>query len=292
MKVLILSDRKDLLSSFTRQLSSREEPFDVVVIEAQGQSSFQALESHIEKSQAEVLVAALMPAIDADVHYLAHCHELLKSLKNVAIQQQLPLLFISNTAVFDGERIAYQESDQVCPATDLGRWYVEQEQFLADYTKHMIIRTGWVYSDGEDNFLASVIEHAAQGDVISINSAGKSCPTSLDDLVRVILAILLQLDLNAENWGVFHYVASDSALGFQFMEAILAQASQYEAAIDPKQLRFEHNIDGAPAFYFAPVILKCNRLLEDFGIHQRPWRSLLHSVVKEYYRAKDNKKGP
>lgn len=293
MKVLILSDQQDVLASFKRQLSLRLEPFDVQAVDARAQTSATQLERTLLDINPDVLIVALVPSADEDAAVFSHYQLLIKAAKKVASLKQVPLIFISSTAVFDGSRMVYQECDEPSPANAYGRWFVEQEAVIAEYAKHMIIRSGWLYASGENNFLAAVIQHAAKDDLISINSAAKSCPTAVDDLVRVVLAILLQMDLQAENWGVFHYVASDTALGFQFMEAVLAQASQFDAAINPKQLRFEHNANPEAAFYFAPVVLKCHRLLEDFGIHQRPWRSLLHVVVKDYYQQiKDNKKGP
>ena len=48
----------------------------------------------------------------------------------------------------------------------------------------------------------------------------------MDDLVRVLIAMILQLDLDSEAWGIYHYASGDTAIGFQFVEAIVAQASQ------------------------------------------------------------------
>lgn len=286
MKLLILGDQHTLAASLQRQLSLRAEHIDVAVISLQVPALTDALNRQFEEGKPDVLIAALFLPVDSEEALQQHYRQLLLTVRSAAIHYQLPLIFFSSAAVFDGGRLAYHESDAVCPAGDYGKWYVEMERLVAEHSQHMIIRTGWLYGSQGDNFLSATIQYAASDRLISVNSAGKACPTSMDDLARVLLAILLQMEQQAENWGVFHYVASDTALGFQFIEAILAQASQYVSSIDPKQLRFEHNDQPEPAFYFEPVVLKCHRLLEDFGIHQRPWRALLHSVVREYFQLK------
>jgi hypothetical protein len=53
--------------------------------------------------------------------------------------------------------------------------------------------------------------------------------------------------------------------------------------VNSKQLRFEHTSEPASDFYFEPVVLSCEKILADFGIHQKPWRALIGTSVKEYF---------
>ena len=103
------------------------------------------------------------------------------------------------------------------------------------------------------------------------------------NMIIVLVAMMLQLELTQEAWGTYHYSCSDPVIGFQFIESIVAQASQFDARLVPSDIRFAHLADPCDAFYFEPVILKCDKIRSVFGIHQKTWRSYLSDTVKQYF---------
>lgn len=278
MKVLALGDEHAMHKALLEQAGSRAEPFDVQAFHWQ---SFN-LEQLIQLKPDVIVVLALLP-YEASVELMSVYRRLVQSLLSYARRESLPILFLSSAAVFDGARIAYHEQDQTSPDSEYGRFYCDLEKLLVAYQHSIIIRTTWLYSALQHSFLAQVIRFAEKGDCIRINSVAKANPTATEDLARVFLAILLQLEQGADNWGVFHYVAADPSLGFQFVEAILQQANKYNPSINPKQVCFEHHQQADARFYFSAVTLKCKRLQGDFGIHQRAWRSLMPAMVRQYY---------
>ena len=56
------------------------------------------------------------------------------------------------------------------------------------------------------------------------------CPTTAEDVARVLLAITKQLSCNIDVWGTFHYAASEPIDEFSLAEVTLAEASQYQQA--------------------------------------------------------------
>lgn len=290
MRLLVVEDQYHLAASLQRQLDVRAEP---ITIERQTWQNFQQQDLAQPSSQPsfDAIICAVLLTNSSNDDQRQQYADCVKRLVLLAKRQQIPLLFLSTTAVFDGARIAYQETDAVSPNTHYGSYYVGLEQQVARWEKHIIIRTGWLYGAGNDNYLTAAIAYAANDKLISFNSAGKACPTAIEDVARVILAIVLQLQYATENWGIYHYVASDTALGFQFIEAILMQAAKYETNVNAKQVRFEHSseLPPDPLFYFVPVVLRCSRVLDDFGIHQRSWRALMPAAVRSHFE--DKKKG-
>src|SRR5690554_3973181 len=289
MRVLILQDHYQLATSFQKQLAVRDEAIE---LDIQAWQDFNCTAQTQHNTPAyDVIISAVLLTVDTNNDERQHYSEKVKQLATLAQQHNIPFIFLSTAAVFDGARIAYQEADAVSPNTNYGSYYVGLEQQVARWEKHIIIRTGWLYGAGNDNYLTAAIAYAANDKLISFNSAGKACPTAIEDVARVILAIVLQLQYATENWGIYHYVASDTALGFQFIEAILMQAAKYETNVNAKQVRFEHSseLPPDPLFYFAPVVLRCSRVLDDFGIHQRSWRALMPAAVRSYFE--DKKKG-
>ncbi len=284
MKLLIIRDQHEFASHLCKLLEQRAEIIIPVPVAWDVIGESVDLHKLIEHQQPDYLVCAVTLPSDACKNTYKRFRNAVEQLERCSRKYGLPLIFISTGAVFEGSKIPMREEDTYTAKSEYGKFYAELESLIVrKLRKHIILRSTWLFSAVGDNFLTSVIEHAASNTLISLNSAAKGCPTAEQDLARVVIAILLQVDLGAENWGIYHYASSDSALGFQFMEAIVAQASQYDQNINPKQLHFEHNDTPLPAFYFESVILKCHKLLESFGIHQRPWRSLLSVTVKSYY---------
>ena len=287
MKILVVRDPSQFSSQLSHMAEQRVEDIVTVPIAWRAIGSTVDLQRVIELQKPEYLLCAVRLAADSDKAEQKHYRNMVETLERAARKFALPLFFLSSASVFAGGKPGYVEGDVCEPVTDLGRLYLDMEHLLEKkLRRHLILRTSWVYSGRGENFLTSVIEYAADNELISINSAGKGCPTATVDLARVVLAMLLQVDIGINAWGVYHYASSDPALGFQFVEAIVAQASQYDERINAKQLLFEHNDGQAGPFYFEPVILKCQKIMEVFGIQQKPWRAMLPTVVKQYFGAR------
>jgi dTDP-4-dehydrorhamnose reductase len=285
MKLLVIRDQHQFTTHLSKLLEQRAEIIVPVPIAWDVIGQTVNLQKIIEQQQPDYLICAARLPIDACKNTYKQFKGMVEQVERCSRKYGLPLIFISTGAVFDGSRLPVNENDEYSPASEYGKFYAELETLIVrKLRKHIILRTTWLFSSAGDNFLTAVIESASSEATISLNSAAKGCPTAEQDVARVLVAILLQMDVGAENWGVYHYASSDTALGFQFMEAVVAQASQYDKNINPKQLSFEHNDSPSPVFYFEPVVLKCQKLLEAFGIHQRPWRSFLPAMVKAYYR--------
>lgn len=284
MKLLIIRDQHEFAFHLCKLLEQRAEIIIPVPVAWDVIGESVDLHKLIEHQQPDYMVCAVLLPADACKNTYKKFRNVVEQLERCSRKYGLPLIFISTGAVFEGSRISIQEHDSYSATSEYGKFYADLESLIVrKLRRHIILRTSWLFSASGDNFLTAVIEYASANTLISLNSAAKGHPTAEQDLARVVIAILLQVDLGAENWGVYHYVSSDSALGFQFMEAIVAQASQYDQDINPKQLNFEHNDNPLPVFYFEAVVLKCHKLLEAFGIHQRPWRSLLSATVKSHY---------
>lgn len=277
MKVLVVGDQHGIHQSLQKIRAQRLEN---IHIQGEDWQAF-AVDNLLSLEIDVVICAVLLPFNSSSVEQQQY-FTLLEKLFAYAKQHELPFFLLSSAAVFDGARIAYNETDKPSPNSDYGRFYQQLEQHVLGYEKTIILRTSWLFSAADTAFLAQVITHALEDKCIKINSAAKSCPTAANDIARVLFAMLLQVEQGANNWGVFHYVAADTALGFQFVEAILQQASQYRDNINPKQVCFEHQQQPEVAFYFSPVMLKCKRIRGSFGIHQRAWRALMPAVVRQY----------
>ena len=289
MKLLVVHDQHRLADHISQQLSPRVEDIHVLAIDWLKLADLDDAVAWLKQQSIDRMICAVALSNTASPADKAQLTDCLEKLCLVAAASKMPLMFLSSAAVFTGAKHHYNEDDEPQPLNDIGVLYLQLEGLISRrLSNYIILRSSWIFSSHADNFLSQVIESAAADQLISLNSAGKGCPTAIADLSRVFLAMVLQLDVGAENSGIYHYCSSDPALGFQFMEAILAQASQFNENIDAKNQRFSHDDNIQGLLYFEPVVLHCDQLLDDFGIHQKPWRLMLSAAVNAYFNGSDH----
>ncbi|MGD9858989.1 MAG: dTDP-4-dehydrorhamnose reductase [Marinobacterium sp.] len=197
----------------------------------------------------------------------------------------IPLLHLSSDYVFDGHYASgYSEDDAASPLGVFGRSKWEGEESVRNlHSQHLILRVSWVFSARGDNYLLRTLEQARHEAMIEAVDDRRGCPTSAEDVARVILAILRQLTCGIDVWGTYHYCGAEITSRYGFSEAILAAARQYEE-LAVQELRAVASADfPAAAQRPASSVLKCRKLLSTFGIRQRPWRSELQRVIREHY---------
>lgn len=206
-------------------------------------------------------------------------------LAKAAAALSIPLLHLSSDYVFDGHYASgYSEDDEASPLGAYGRskWQGE-EAIRAAQAQHLILRVSWIFSARGENFLLRTLEQARHEQQIEAADDRRGCPTSAEDVARVLLAILRQLTCGIDVWGTYHYCGAEITTRYGFSEALLAAARQYEElkveALQPVSSADLQCLAQRPA----SSVLKCRKLLATFGIRQRPWRSELQRVVREVY---------
>ncbi len=197
----------------------------------------------------------------------------------------IPLLHLSSDYVFDGHYASgYSETDEAAPLDVYGasKWQGE-EAIRRQLPNHIILRVSWIFSESGTNFLLKTLEQARSEDTIRAVDDRRGCPTSAEDVARVLMAVLKQLINGAEAWGTYHYCGAEITTRYGFSEAILAAARQYEelkaTSLVPVSSREMPEAAERPA----SSVLKCKKLLNTFGIRQRPWRSELQRLIRQLY---------
>jgi len=197
----------------------------------------------------------------------------------------IPLLHLSSDYVFDGHYASgYKESDDAAPLGIYGdsKWQGE-EHIRRLWPRHIILRVSWIFSEYGNNFLLRTLEQARQEQRILAVDDRRGCPTSAEDVARVLAAILKQLANGAEAWGTYHYCGAEITTRYGFSEAILAAARQYEQLAVTELLPVSSRDMPEAAERPASSVLKCSKLLNTFGIRQRPWRSELQRLIRRLY---------
>ncbi|NRA41951.1 MAG: sugar nucleotide-binding protein [Pseudomonadales bacterium] len=284
MKVFVFQHDQQLLQQLDYQFSAREESLEAIAVNFDVIGGMVDLEALFDQYQPSYFLIVAQLPFSADELGRKQFKSNIERIERCARNAAKPVIFLSSAMVFDGKKLGYKETDLASPNHNTAKLYLELEKLISRRSKqHIILRTSWLFCQQPQNFMTNVIDYACNHDTIGLNSAGKGCPTAMADLARVLVAMMLQLELTQEAWGTYHYSCSDPVIGFQFIESIVAQASQFDARLVPSDIRFAHLADPCDAFYFEPVILKCDKIRSVFGIHQKTWRSYLSDTVKQYF---------
>lgn len=207
----------------------------------------------------------------AEDHPEACRHRLLdlpKVLADVCRSRDIAMLQLSSCYVFDGRKQqAYITSNPGQPMGLMGQCQWEMEQYLrANLPRHLILRTGWS--------LARFIHLLTAGsERLLLSSRCQGQPTATEDLIRVLIAVLQQLDCGAEGWGTFQYAGAEETSLYELGLAIL------EALEIPRPPQLIDDGESWNRLEPENATLGCLKIRNTFGIKQRPWRQ---AITDEY----------
>src|SRR5690606_39913781 len=106
---------------------------------------------------------------------------------------------------------AYSETDEPQPLGPLGRALLDMEQVVRSLCRrHVILRTGWILDDGRDGVLGRFLNRLEKGEPLELADDRRGNPCPVDDVARVMLASLKQLDCAAPPWGTQQHGAQDA----------------------------------------------------------------------------------
>ncbi len=140
------------------------------------------------------------------------------------------LIHFSTDYIFDGMKDGhYTEDDEANPLNKYGMSkYKGEEAITILHDKHFIIRTSWVYSHYEGNFVNTILNKMIKDDSVDIVSDQYGSPTSATDLAKLALRIC---DIKSEKYGTYHF-SSDSALNWYMFADMIKRFAVYYINID------------------------------------------------------------
>lgn len=285
MKLLVVGNDESMVGSLRSELALRHEPIEVCWLCDPEWWSLDWKQALAEFTP-HFVVSLTVPGRTDSAALTKRLRKGLTQLAEACGGHDIPLLHVSSVLVFDGDKSApYQEGDAEAPFDERGALCLQLEEIVATHARQFVIlRTASIFSHAGDNLLTQTIRLAEQGRTLVFDPSLSGCPTGANDVARVIIAIVLQLHCGADAWGVYHYTSSDVTTGYQFAEAVLAIASQFDRELNLDQVKLEERaVDDPDHLQVDPVLVSCQKLLNTFGIKQRPWRSQLTAVVRNYF---------
>jgi len=180
---------------------------------------------------------------------------------------------ISTDYVFDGEKEGfYTQRDQPNPKSTYAASKLHGEQRAqSEYARTIVVRTGFVFGPGGNNFLSTIIERAKRGERLKAIGDAFGTPTSAADLARR-LRQLTEMDLP----GIFHAVNAGAGVSFEEFARAALDLGGY-AATEVESVEMDSLNRPAPRPRNSR--LKC-LLSEAVGLAPLPfWKDALESFV-------------
>lgn len=185
------------------------------------------------------------------------------------------LVHYSTDYVFDGTKGApYLEGDAPNPLNQYGRSKLAGERMIvASGTRHLILRSSWVYGLRGRNFLLAILARARSGAPLRVVDDQTGAPTWCREIAQATARVIAEQRAAS---GTYNLSAGGSTTWCGFARAILAQAGSAAAIQAIATAEF-------PAAAARPhcSVLDGAKLARDFGVALPDWREGLARCMAE-----------
>lgn len=205
-------------------------------------------------------------------------------LAEISNHLNIPLLHLSNSYVFDGEKkLGYNENDEPNPQGVYGRYSLEGELAVQTHHAHIIIRSGWLFGMHKKGLIKSWIGTAQKTEGRVQVARRRFSPTHTSAIADAILAVCRQVDCDANVWGTYHYSGLETKKESEFVEQTLKYAAKHDESIYQLLGRMELIEREAKAPEIHNSTLSNKKIFDTFGIKQKSWHGDLQQTIKSLY---------
>lgn len=198
-----------------------------------------------------------------------------RNLSIAATKYDAKMVHVSTDYVFPGDgTVPYTEFDTTGPQSAYGATKLAGEHFVQQFaTKYFIIRTAWLYGDG-NNFARTMLRLSETHDKVRVVNDQFGTPTSAKELAKAILYLL-----PTENYGLFHGTCEGSCSWADFAAEVFRLAG-----LPTKVEGISTEEYGSPTKRPAYSILenKMFKLTTDFMFAD--WKDAIAEYMKDYQK--------
>jgi len=184
------------------------------------------------------------------------------------------LIHISTDYVFDGDtNLPYSEDDFTNPTGIYGESKRKGEELALEINPQTIIlRTSWLYSEFNKNFVKTMLSLFSQKDELGIVADQFGQPTNANDLAEAIMGII---EAPVKTFGIFHFSNYPETTWFDFAKKI---AEFSKSSVKLNALTTEQY--PTPAKRPARSTMSLDKIEETYKIEPKHWENSLEECVK------------
>ncbi|KPE51285.1 dTDP-4-dehydrorhamnose reductase [Chryseobacterium indologenes] len=184
------------------------------------------------------------------------------------------LIHISTDYVFDGDtNLPYSEDDFTNPTGVYGESKRKGEELALEINSQTIIlRTSWLYSEFNKNFVKTMLNLFSQKDELGIVADQFGQPTNANDLAEAIMDII---EAPVKTFGIFHFSNYPETTWFDFARKIaeFSKSSVKLNALTTDQYP-------TPAKRPARSTMALDKIEEIYKIEPKHWENSLEECIK------------
>lgn len=203
----------------------------------------------------------------------------------------VPLVWCVSDQLYEDGHVSPIDEHVVPAPRDEGlRRLVEVgDRIRAELPHHLIVRLGPLFAlEGSHDWLSELVDTLVAGGMVRAEADVILCPTSADSVAMALIGMLHQQANGADAWGSYHLAGVEPVSAYTFVSNVRTQLStclegrgQDIALGEVKALSHHHD---------QPLrrVLNCRRVLDVFGVHQKPWRLEVGRMLDLWCRAQED----
>lgn len=289
MKLLILDAGHCLSLALAREASRRT---DTELVIEQG-STVTAEQLEVIAPDAVIIPPLPQPLSMTPAEVKAHA-DAVDSCVDACQAQQVALVWcVSDQLYEDGFDIPIDEHVVPAPRDECLRRLVETgDRIRAEYHRHLIVRLGPLFAlEGSYAWLSEIIDSLMMEQTVRAAEDVIFCPTSADAVAMALIGMLQQQACGADAWGAYHLAGTEPVSAFTFTSMVRTQLATHlegrgEHVVLGEVQALNHHHDAK-----LRRVLNCRRVLEVFGVHQKPWRLEVGRMMDVWCLMRDRHSG-
>lgn len=258
MKILITGADGQLGKAFKNLLKKEEIPFVETDINTLDITNLEQTRSFIttkNKDVTHIINCAAYNAVDkAETDWKKAFAVNGVGVRNLALcanDINAELIHFSTNYVFSGKKEHYTIFDEPDPINKYGESKALGEKLLRIAKKYYLIRTSWVFGDGEQNFISKVLIWSHNNDVLRIVDDEISSPTYTIDLAKATCELI-----KLKAFGIYH-ITNTPCSRYDWAEFVLNEIGWKGVLKRAKQIDFD-----------LPVKRPKKAILDNFGFFE------------------------
>lgn len=201
-----------------------------------------------------------------------------KNITEVIRGSECRFIHLSTDYIYDGQsNVPYNEYVTPNPLSSYGRSKLAGEKYALLHPGSMIIRTSWLYSSFGNNFVKTILRHAAEKESLKVVFDQTGTPTYAADLAEAIMHIISGVIRNqvAMNSGLYNYSNEGVCSWYDFASEIINDAG-LNCKVLPVLSKDYPQAAQRPKY----SVMDKSKIKENYGLSIPHWRSSLIRCMK------------
>ena len=238
-----------------------------------------ALDAFVKANNVNVIVnCAAYTAVDKAEDDVELCYKInrdaVRNIAEVASDNKVKVVHVSTDYVFDGEtNLSYSEDDFTDPIGVYGASKRKGEELaLENNPETVILRTSWLYSEFNKNFVKTMLHLFNIKDELGIVGDQHGQPTNANDLAEAIMQII---ETENKKFGIYHFSNYPETTWFDFANKIKEFSG---SSVSLKPITTEEF--PTPAKRPKRSTMSLDKIEKDYGIEPKHWENSLQDCIE------------